>query len=313
MSQKEFWTKPLNAFLIALLCCSLWGSAAPVIKKGYELFQIQSHDTYTILLFAGLRFFLAGIMVLLAGSFLQKKWIIPHKENAKGILTLSMFQTIGQYFFFYVGLAYTSAAKGAIITGTGAFISLLVAALIFHYEKLSGRKILGCTLGFIGVLIMNLNGFSLSGFSFTLMGEGFVLLSQLSNAFSAAFIKKFTQNQDAVLLSGCQFTLGGMILSLVGFLMGGRLTCVNGLGIMVLLYLAMLSAVAYTLWGFLLKYNPVSKIGMYSFLTPLTGVLWSALLLHEADAFSLNGIVALLFVVMGIWMVNKQNSTLDTK
>lgn len=306
-SKENFWTKPLNAFLIALLCCSLWGSAAPFIKTGYRLFEIQSTDTYTILLFAGLRFFLAGIMVLLVGSFLQKKWMIPHKENVRAIATLSLFQTIGQYFFFYVGLAYTSAVKGAIITGTGAFISLLVAALIFRYEKLTGRKILGCIFGFLGIFIMNLNGLSLSTFEFTILGEGFVLLSQVSSAFSAAFIKKYTQTQNAVLLSGCQFTLGGLVLSLIGFCMGGRLHVVNGQGIFVLLYLAFLSAMAYTLWGFLLKYNPVSKIGMYSFLTPLTGVIWSAFLLHESDAFSINGILALSLVVVGIWIVNRSS------
>ena len=302
--EERFWTKPLNAFLVALLCCSLWGSAAPFIKTGYRLFEIGANDTYTILLFAGLRFFLAGIMVLIVGSFLQKKWILPCKENVQAIVTLSLFQTIGQYFFFYVGLAYTSAVKGAIISGTGAFISLLVAALIFRYEKLTGRKIIGCLFGFVGIFIMNLSGFSFSTFEFTMLGEGFVLLSQLSSAFSASFIKKFTQSQNAVLLSGCQFTLGGLVLSLIGFCMGGRLQVVNGSGIFVLLYLAFLSATAYTLWGFLLKYNPVSKIGMYSFLTPLTGVIWSAVLLHEADAFSINGILALFFVIVGIWIVN---------
>ena len=311
MEKEVFWNKPLNAFLIALLCCSLWGSAAPFIKKGYELFQIQSSDTFSILLFAGLRFFLAGIMVLIVGSLLQKKVMIPHKENIEGIVTLSIFQTIGQYFFFYVGLAYTSAVKGAIISGTSAFITLLVASLVFRYEKLTGRKVLGCVLGFIGILVMNLQGFSLATFSFTFLGEGFVLLSQVSNAFSATFIKKFTQKQDAVLLSGCQFTLGGIVLSLIGFMMGGRLHVTNGRAVLVLIYLAFLSATAYTLWGFLLKYNPVSRIGMYSFLTPLTGVLWSALLLHEADAFSVNGLIALTFVAAGIFIVNR--STLKTE
>ena len=303
--ETKFWKKPINVFLIAFLCCALWGSAAPFIKTGYSLFQINGSDTYSILLFAGLRFFLAGIMVLIVGSFLQKKPLLPRKENAKGIMTLALFQTIGQYFFFYVGLAHTSAAKGAILSGTGAFMSLLVASLLFHYEKLTWMKVIGCLFGFAGIFVMNLDGFSISTLSFTLLGEGFVLLSQFSSAMSATFIKKFTQNQNAVLLSGCQFTLGGLVLILVGMLMGGRLHVITGKGILVLLYLAFLSATAYTLWGFLLKYNPVSKIGMFTFLTPITGVVWSAILLQEADAFSLNGIISFILVVIGIYIVNK--------
>ena len=50
---------------LALLCCFLWGSAAPSIKTGYRIFQIASDDVATVLLFAGIRFLLAGILACL--------------------------------------------------------------------------------------------------------------------------------------------------------------------------------------------------------------------------------------------------------
>ena len=68
---------------------------------------------------------------------------------------------------------------------------------------------------------MNMSGAS-ANFSF--IGEGFVLMSQLCGAISAAFIKKFTQKQNAVLLSGYQFFLGGVLLIIIGYLMGGHIT-----------------------------------------------------------------------------------------
>ena len=110
---------------------ALWGSAAPFIKTGYALFDIASNDTASILVFAGLRFTLAGVLVIVAGSKIQNKILLPVKKSIKAIFVLSIFQTMGQYFFYYVGLAHTSGVNGAIITGTGAFISLLVAALVF--------------------------------------------------------------------------------------------------------------------------------------------------------------------------------------
>ncbi len=228
MQNREFFKKPLHVFLLAMLCCTLWGSAAPFIKWGYKLFNIEGVPS--VLMFAGIRFMLAGLLVILFGSLLQKKVLIAKKENIQGICTLALFQTAGQYFFYYIGLSHTSGVNGSIISGTSAFISLLVASLIFHYEKITIRKAVGCFIGFLGILFMNISGASAN---FSLNGEGFVLMSQLCGSISAAFIKKFTQNQNAVLLSGYQFTLGGILLAIIGFLMGGRISFGWSLGLLV--------------------------------------------------------------------------------
>lgn len=37
---KNFFTKPLNILLLAIVSTALWGSAIPVIKIGYEAYQI---------------------------------------------------------------------------------------------------------------------------------------------------------------------------------------------------------------------------------------------------------------------------------
>lgn len=297
-----FWTKSINVFLVALFCTALWGSAAPFIKSGYSLLGIYSNDTASILVFAGLRFTLAGIFVIIAGSLLQKKMLVPTTKSIHAIGTLAIFQTMGQYFFYYVGLAHTSGVNGAIITGTGAFISLLVASLIFKFETLNLKKILGCILGFIGILCMNAE--NVLSMNLSVLGDGLVLCSQLCSSFSAAFIKKFTKQFNAIMLSGYQFLLGGLLLVFIGILMGSTLALNNLLGVLDLIYLAFVSACAYTLWGILLSYNPVSRIGIYNCLIPVFGVFLSALILHE-DAFSFTTILALFFVSGGIYFVSK--------
>jgi drug/metabolite transporter (DMT)-like permease len=75
--------------------------------------------------------------------------------------------------------------------------------------------------------------------------------------------------------------------------------------VLLLIYLALLSAVAYSLWGILLKYNPVSKVTVFSFTTPVFGVLLSMLLLTESSGVGiLNLISALLLVALGIFILN---------
>ena len=89
--------------------------------------------------------------------------------------------------------------------------------------------------------------------------------------------------------------------------MGGRLAAVSPSAVLLLLYLALVSAVAYSLWGILLKHNPVSRITVFGFMNPVIGVVLSALLLNESNqAFSVYGLVSLILVCLGIWLVNRQ-------
>lgn len=120
---------------LAILCCILWGSATPSIKIGYEVFHIASNDTASQILFAGMRFVLAGILTILFGSILSRKVLIPKKKSALPIIKLAMVQTILQYVFFYIGHAHTSGVKAAIINGSNVFLAILFAVIIFKYEK----------------------------------------------------------------------------------------------------------------------------------------------------------------------------------
>lgn len=90
-----------------------------------------------------------------------------------------------------------------------------------------------------------------------------------------------------------------------GGVMGGHITKVTLSGIGLLVYLALVSAVAYSLWGILLKYNPVSRVTVFGFMNPVFGVLLSALLLGETDqASGILGLLSLLLVSVGIYVVN---------
>lgn len=316
MEQKKYlnWTDMRVVLLLAGICCFLWGSATPAIKTGYRLFGIDASDTYSIILFAGIRFLLAGFLVILFHSMTEHKWVMPPEGAGWSIVKLSMAQTVLQYYFFYVGLAHASGVHGAIITGSNVFISILFASLVFRYEKLTGRKVLGCALGFAGIVIMNLAGAGSDNlFAVSLTGEGFVLLAQVFYAISSALVKKYSRVYDVVTMSGYQFMAGGAILMAIGALCGGSITGNGGNGVIasvflpaaLLLYLALISAVAYTLWGVLLKYNPVSRVSVFGFMNPMFGVLLSAVFLGESgQALSWNALAALILVCLGIYVVN---------
>ena len=287
----------------ALICCLLWGSAFPCVKIGYRLFAVAADDSAAQILFAGLRFTLAGVLAILIGSVLSRKVLLPKKEAAGGIVILCLLQTVIQYFFFYIGLAHTSGVKASIIEAVSVFVAILVASLLFHQERLTAAKIIGCLIGFTGVVLINARGVETG---FALNGEGFLLLSTVSYAFSSVYLKRLSKRFDPVMLSGWQFIIGGLVMAAAGYLMGGRLQMTNEAALPMLLYLAFISAAAYSLWGILLKYNPVSRVAVFGFMNPVFGVFLSAFLLGEKEqAGGLVSIVSLVLVSVGIWIVNR--------
>jgi drug/metabolite transporter (DMT)-like permease len=311
MKEKEsILTKSYIVCILAGMCCLLWGSAFPCIKIGYKIQNIASSETARQIFYAGMRFTLAGILVLLfelVGKKGKIKTIVPKVSSGfyQRAFLICLFQTVGQYFFFYVGLAHMDGSKAAIINGSNSFIAILIASLVFRMEQLNWRKLIGCILGFSGVVIVNING-GLGG-GFQLLGEGFILLSAITHGVSGALIKKASNHYSPVLLSGWQFLMGGIVLMLTGFLMGGRvgINSISGAGL--LLYLAFISAGAYTLWGVLMKYNDVSRVAIFGFMNPVFGVLLSFLILKEsASGMGIRCLISLILIGTGIYIVNKQ-------
>lgn len=301
---ETFLTKTLVVWLGALICCALWGSAFPCIKLGYGMMEISSSDTAAQILYAGCRFTLAGILTILIGSVLERHLLLPTLAELPKIAWLSLLQTVIQYLFFYIGLAHTSGVKASIIEGMNVFVAVLVAGYLFRQEHVTGRKMLGCLVGFLGVVLVNLSGGKLDA-SFALNGEGFIFLSTVAYAFSSVFLKKYSRKHNPVLLSGYQFLVGGAFMAAAGYLMGGRLTKATPGALGMLLYLALVSAIAYSLWGILLKYNPVSRVAVFGFMNPVFGVLLSSLLLRESNTLGITSLMALVLVCIGIYIVNR--------
>jgi len=308
-TSRETLSRPAVVCGLAVFCCLLWGSAFPSIKSGYALFQIAAEDWQTQLLFAGLRFTLAGLMVIAAGSLTSRRFLVPAAPALRKIAVLSLLQTVVQYTFFYLGLAHASGVTSSILGSSSVFFSILLASLLFHMEKVTVRKIAGCLIGFAGVVTVNLFQAQALDAGFHLNGEGFILISSLSCSLAAIMMKRYSAGEDPRMLTGWQFLLGGLILSAFGLAAGGRIRTVSAPGLVLLLYLGFISAAAYTIWSILLKYNPVSGVTIYGFTNPVFGVILSGLILGEAgQAFSVKNLLALGFVCAGIWLVNSRTA-----
>ncbi len=303
---QSVWSKTTVAFAAAFFCCLLWGSATPAIKIAYRLFHIEAGDTASRLMLSGARFFLAGCMIIAFASIKNRHILLPKRRSLGKVVLLSVTQTVGQYYFFFLALAHTTGVRGAIINAAGNYLAILFAAYIFRMEKMTWQKWGGCFIGFLGIFTILGGGAALSsGGRISLSGEGAMIAADVFYALSGCSIKLFSKDEDPVALSAWQFLLGGAVLFLIGSGLHGSLVFSEPACLFNLVYMGFISAGAYTLWGILLKYNPVSRISIMGFLNPVLGVLLSALILGEnREAFSLAGLVSLLLVAAGIVIVN---------
>jgi drug/metabolite transporter (DMT)-like permease len=300
---EKIFTTPIYVVLLAVLCTILWGSAYPSVKIGYKLFALSEGDISGKLIFAGIRFFAAGLITIVILWILNKKLILPKRSDLKAIVLVGSIQTVLEYICFYIGLSNTTGVKGSILNASVSFFAVILAHIFYKNDKINLQKAMGCIIGFLGIIIINMGTIGDNLWSFNFMGDGLVILAAFSFAVGTLIGKIVSKDINPMALTGYQLVFGGIVLMTIGFITGGKLNQVNIPGTFLLTYMAFLSAAAFTVWTILLKYNKMSTISIYNFLTPVFGTILSAVFLGE-EIFKIKNILALILVCSGIYIIN---------
>ncbi len=300
---KSIFQKKAWVIAFAIFASILWGSAFPTLKITYQQMNMSSDDLYSKILIAGIRFTLAGFLILGYAFFTMKeKAKLKTFNDYKRVIILGLVQTSLNYFFFYTGLANTTASKGAIIASLSNFMIIILAHFIYKNDRLNRNKLLGIVFGIIGVVIVNFD--SNLDASFSLIGEGFMFFTVATSVLSSFMVKSYARNIHPMLLSAYQLIFGGAVLLLIS--LGGNYSTltVTPLAVTLIVYSALLSAVAFTLWYTLLKYNKPGEITMFRFLIPVSGSILSAIFLKEK--ITIQVFISLVAIVIGIVLVNRE-------
>ena len=315
--RKSLFERKSSAMILAASTAVVWAFAFPLIKLGINEFSISGEDTGAKTLFAGVRFFLAGIIVLIISIFGRSKLFSAKKSGSaqaasdreilingkKGfalILLLGLVNTSLHYFFYYIGLSNQSGSRSAIIDSASSFILILAACAVFAEEHLTMRKIIGCALGFGGILLVNAGG-DLSA-KFTLMGDGMLVLSAVFSALGGLLTRVVTVKNNSVIATGISLGFGGLLLMVGGIAMGGRLNAPTPFGIFILLCLTGISVYGFSVYNKLISCNSVGEIAIFNSLIPILGVTFSCIILKEP--FRVQYILAGIFTALGIFTVN---------
>lgn len=288
--------------LLALFCTALWGTAFAAIKQGYKIFSIESNDIPSMLVFAGVRFFSAGVVVYIALTIMRKKFFVPKPKELIKMTSLGIMQTALQYIFLYIALVFVTGTKSSIYTSFSAFLGVLLAPLFFKGDKITAKKLIGCCIGFCGIVLINLGGGNSIG-EFSLIGDSFLFISNLCGALGNIFAKKISKDSDPVFVSAAQLTIGGGLLIIIGMIFSGGIALTSLDCFIVMAYLSLISSVSFAIWTVLLKHNDVSIISTFTLMIPVFGTITSGIVLGE-NIFTIPNLISILLVTAGIVSVN---------
>jgi drug/metabolite transporter (DMT)-like permease len=256
------------------------------------------------LIFAGYRFLAAGIILMIIQKLMGKSIMPKSISDFKSFAFLGIVYTLMQYVFLYIGMANTTGVKSSILGSIGSFINIVLVHFIYKDDKLSTKKIVGCAIGLLSIIVLNFEGGGLGG-SFKLMGEGFLIFSALMGSIGSIYNKNLVKTNDVFVTTAWQLIFGSLMLIAIGKSAGGTLYIASAESGILLLYMAFLSSVALVVWSTLYKYNKVGNITMYNFLTPVFGAILSAFLLGET-ILDVKNLIALVLACTGIWVVNRK-------
>lgn len=289
--------------IFALLTMLWWGTAFPMIKLSYAELQLMPGDTGAMIAFAGMRFTLASLIVLVVTLFLRKGRLNYPKDSVRFALWLGILDTGVQFVAFYMAMGYISGVKSSIIQSSSAFFIVLIAHCVFPDDRITPRRAMCLAIGFAGILVANLGG----GFDWhmSFKGEGLMLLAAFIAALDSVIVKIHGQGMDPFALACVQMGIGGVLLLVVGYLLlGGPLPMTPkawGLAI----YGGVMSAGAFLMWVLLLTHNPAGQVSIYWLFIPIFGTILSAWLV-PGERLTWPVLAGLVLVVLATLLLQKE-------
>ena len=282
-----------------------WAMAYPLIKLGYQEFQIDGADLGGKILFAGIRFFLAGTAVTLYCRHLKIDAGISDRGTLAWLFLLGLVNTALHYMFSYIGLGFNSSARSTILDSMGGFLLILLSTAIFADDRMTWKKALGCVLGLAAIISINIHPGEDFFADITMQGDGMILLNACCTALGGLITRVISRKMNITRATGYSMQIGGGLLIAAGLLAGPhRAWAITGKGLFILLCLVAISAVCFGIYNALLSVYPISQIAIYNALIPVLGVIFAALLLHEE--LRPQYIIAVIMVAIGIHVANQK-------
>ena len=277
MDKKKEYSQ-LTIMLLALIPMALWGSLFPMVKIGYQVCRVNTGSTADIMMYAGTRFAVCGLVTCFITGARREKMAASPKKGILPILLSALFSVVLHYSFTYVGLSMSESSKASILKQLGALFYICFSFLFFKEEKINRNKLLGAFLGFSGILAINAGG---SGGAITL-GDGLLIAASVCSVVASVISKSALKYSPPLVVTGVSQLAGGAALMVISGAMGGRMPYLGWSALPAFAYICFASTVASLLWNVLVQKGVLlSRLFIIKFSEPVFSCVFSAVLLGE--------------------------------
>jgi drug/metabolite transporter (DMT)-like permease len=283
---------------LAIIACILWATAFVGVKIGLKY--------NSPLQFAGIRFFISGLLILPFIPNLQAKLVTAWGNKGK-IILVGFIQTFLQYALFYSGMNLVPGALGAMIIGSAPLFIALVAHLVMPSDSITGKKLFSILVGLTGVIIISLGrkGMGATG-NLVIIGILILVANNILSGFGNILVASDKQKIPPLVLSSFSMIFGGSLLFAVGLAIEGFKTGPFPAEYYISLgWLSFLSAAAFSIWYTLLKRPGVTVSGLntWKFIIPVLGAILSWAILPDEHP-TLIALIGMLLVGLALISLN---------
>lgn len=284
-----------RAVVILLLCTIVWGGNLVAMKLAL--------DGFPPFLQSGLRSVLSGLLV-----FAWCRWRRIALFDRDGTLSAGLAAGVLfalEFLLLYWGLAHTTASHAVVLINAAPFAVALGAHFTLPGDRLTLAKVLGLIAAFLGVCVTMSEGLLVPGQA-TLLGDllcfgGAVAWGATTVLVRATALRSATAEKTLLYQLAVSAPL---LLAASGIAGEPGITSTAPAALAGFAYTVVIVAfISYTLWFWLVRTYPPTRVAAFTFLSPCFGVLLSHLILGDPLGWKLG--LGLILVAFGIWLVNR--------
>ncbi|MFP7201842.1 DMT family transporter [Lysinibacillus halotolerans] len=287
----------LTSYVLLTLLIVIWGVSWPIYKNGVSFMPP--------LLFAGVRAFIGGIILFFIAW--QNRRFLQFRKNWQYYVISATLNIVLYLGIQTVGLIYLPGGLFSVLVYFQPVL-LGILAWLFLGEGMTITKIIGLIIGFIGILLVSIEGLTIH---LSIIGVSLALATALVWASGVVYVKKNKEKVDPYWMVVMQLVIGGAFLLTAGFIVEDvQLISWNGELISSIIWGSTAGmAIAQFLYYKLINEGEASKVGAFTFIVPIISVIISAIFLDET--ITINLFFGMILVGTSIYLVNYQRKKLS--
>lgn len=254
---------------------------------------------------ASIRFFIAGILMILLAIISKQNLSISKKQLSNSVIASFFFLIYGNGVFVWA-LRYVDSGFGALVASTQPLFVLFLLRLIDR-KPLQKKSIIGVCLGMLGMYIL-VSQKELTTSEGSLLGIFMMLTCVLSWSYGSVFVSKADFPKSFMVSTGYQMLAAGFVLSIISLSINEQwsspLTWSTNIQLSMFLLIFFGGVIAFSAFNYLLKVVSPEKVSTSAYVNPVIALFMGWYFLDEV--FTIQSIIASVILLTGVYFITSR-------